>query len=378
MSSEKLPATTADVSTPCFLVDVDRVKKNATRMQDTCHRLNLDLRPHTKTHKTIEGCDILTGGTRRKITTSTLAECDFYADAGYDDILFAYPITADKTTRCGELVNRLEEFHVLLSSLDGLQCLRDAAHRLKPGKVWSIFIEIDCGYGRTGIKWDSDEVLQAGRALWDEPCFHLQGLYIHCGQGYNIMKPEARIKDQQNMVRNIQETVSKLKAAGIEVPVVGTGSTPNCSVADDVLSAFSEFHPGNYIFYDFEQVLLGSCKMEDIAVCVATRVVCHKRDLNMLVVDCGFLGLSHDGIAQHPEEFCIIKDNPHLRLKGMSQELGKIVSKDGGKIDFDKYPVGTLLFIYPFHSCAAAAMYPQYYIHSGQQITGVWKPAKWW
>ena len=66
-------------------------------------------------------------------------------------------------------------------------------------------------------------------------------------------------------------------------------------------------------FSDYEQVLLGSCREEDIACCVATRVVNQRRDLNMLIVDCGFLGLSHDGMRQRPDDFCIIKDHPHLR-----------------------------------------------------------------
>lgn len=46
-----------------------------------------------------EAADIITAGSRRKIATSTLAECEFYADNGYEDILFAYPITGDKMSR---------------------------------------------------------------------------------------------------------------------------------------------------------------------------------------------------------------------------------------------------------------------------------------
>ena len=64
---------------------------------------------------------------------------------------------------------------------------------------------------------------------------------------------------------------------------------------------------------DVEQLHLGSCKEEDIACCVATRVVCHRKDLNMLVVDCGFMGMSHDGMRQQPDTFCVIKGHPHLK-----------------------------------------------------------------
>jgi len=53
MTDPTLPATIHDVETPCFLVDVDRVKSNCERMLDTCKRLGVHLRPHMKTHKTM-------------------------------------------------------------------------------------------------------------------------------------------------------------------------------------------------------------------------------------------------------------------------------------------------------------------------------------
>lgn len=43
-----------------------------------------------------ECADIMTGGTRRCIVVSTLAEASFYADHGFDDILYAYSLPFDK------------------------------------------------------------------------------------------------------------------------------------------------------------------------------------------------------------------------------------------------------------------------------------------
>jgi D-serine deaminase-like pyridoxal phosphate-dependent protein len=41
----------------------------------------------------------MTAGTRRRISVSTIAEAQFYAENGFDDILYAYPITQDKLDR---------------------------------------------------------------------------------------------------------------------------------------------------------------------------------------------------------------------------------------------------------------------------------------
>lgn len=44
--------------------------------------------------------DIATNGKKRKITVSTVAEAEFYANGGYDDILYGKPITHEKLQRC--------------------------------------------------------------------------------------------------------------------------------------------------------------------------------------------------------------------------------------------------------------------------------------
>ena len=50
---EELPKTIADLETPCFLVDIDVVKRNCQRMIDRCQKFGVELRPHMKTHKTV-------------------------------------------------------------------------------------------------------------------------------------------------------------------------------------------------------------------------------------------------------------------------------------------------------------------------------------
>ncbi|KAK3700163.1 hypothetical protein RRG08_047586 [Elysia crispata] len=142
----------SDLETPCFVLDINRVEQNAKRMRDTCERLKLTLRPHTKTHKTLGAALLQTGGSKRCITVSTLVEAEFYASHGFDDILLAYPITDNKISRCLNLVKELENFHVFVSGPAGLSTLKAHEADLPPAKVWSIVIEVDAGYGRSRFK----------------------------------------------------------------------------------------------------------------------------------------------------------------------------------------------------------------------------------
>ena len=39
----------------------------------------------------------------------------------------------------------------------------------------------------------------------------------------------------------------------------------------------------------------------------------------------------------------------HYRVVGMTQELGKLQTVSGENIDFQKYPLGSRLYLYPYH-----------------------------
>ena len=51
MTALQLPRPIAELTTPCLLVDVDIVHRNAQNMIERCRNLDLKLRPHMKTHK---------------------------------------------------------------------------------------------------------------------------------------------------------------------------------------------------------------------------------------------------------------------------------------------------------------------------------------
>ncbi|KAL3854648.1 hypothetical protein ACJMK2_013909 [Sinanodonta woodiana] len=376
----KLPETIYDVHTPCLLVDLDRVKANCQRMIDRCMTLGVELRPHMKTHKTIEGAILMTGGNKRKISVSTLAEAEFYADNGFDDILFAHPFITQRLDRCVALANRLEAFHVMIDSSYAIESLTQ--NPLSSGKKWSVLLEVDCGYGRSGVPWNDDEAVKLVKMAASSSSIIFQGLYTHCGDSYtSCTQDDVKLQQvQDTTTKRLLDLKDRIRREGIECKTVGCGSTPSCSKPRKDMSALTEFHPGNYIFYDVMQMTIGSCAMEDIAVKIATSVVSHKASLNMLLTDSGFASLGADGanyINSQPSGFTVFPAHPELKLIGMSQELGKVQAIDG-KLDLDKYPHGTRLFIHPWHSCDAAMMHPYFYVHSGEQIVGIWKPVRGW
>ncbi|XP_043921933.1 D-threo-3-hydroxyaspartate dehydratase-like isoform X1 [Protopterus annectens] len=361
--------------TPVFTVDLQTVKRNVSQMNQRFKAMGVKLRPHMKTHKTVQGADIMTGRTRRCIEVSTLAEAHFYADAGYDDILYAYPLPFDKVEDCAALSERLEIFHVLIDSQAALEEL--SKRRLKAGKSWLVWLKVDCGNGRAGVRSEDPESMELAKNITLTEGVELVGVYAHCGNNYyskGVQEIQAVAKATTNVILDF---VDRLKEAGVKCPNSSIGSTPSCSHPVAEMAKLTEVHPGNYVFYDAQQMGIGSCTMEDVAVRVLTRVVGHYPHRNELLIDCGWTALSLHSLGKLPTGYAVIEGHPDLKLTAMSQEHGHI-QPVSGEIDFKRFPLGSILFIIPYHACATAAMHSAYYVHSDGKVVDVWKPTRGW
>ncbi|XP_064019009.1 D-serine dehydratase-like [Pogoniulus pusillus] len=375
--SKWLGAPLEQLPTPALALDQAKVRRNAERMRKQCRALGLRLRPHVKTHKTLEGAELATGGGRGGIVVSTLAEAWFFAAGGFEDILYAYPLPAGRMQDCVALAQRLQNFQVLLDSAEALALLRQ--HPLPDGKRWHVWLKLDCGNGRAGVRPTDPSALSLARAIAEEAPEEvtLVGIYAHCGNTYGCRDVAAVQDTARATTMAVVDFVTELRAAGVSCPEASIGSTPSCSHPVPEMSLLTEVHPGNYLFYDLQQTQLGSCQLEDVAIRVLTRVVGHYPHRNQLLVDCGWTGLSLHGRDQGPFGCAAIEGHPELRLVGMTQEHGQVEAIDG-PLDFESFPVGSILALIPYHACATAAMHPVYYVHAKGKVVELWHPVRGW
>lgn len=371
---EELFEDITQVFTPAFVVDLDIVERNCTKFLQFYNKKNIKLRPHMKTHKTLEIGKLMTGGSKRGIAVSTLKEAEFYADGGFDDIFFASPVILNRIPRLKKLIDRVDQFHVMVDNETGLKVLLENP---LDNRKWSIFVAIDTGYGREGLAWNSQatvdfvrRILQAGNTM------ELKAFYSHCGNSYESSNETMIAAVASEAVNHMMFAVTRIKEETTwKGDLWGIGSTPTCSKPPDCIEQMREVHPGNYVFNDFMQVNIGSCLMSDVAGKVITSIVSHKKEKNLLLIDCGFTGLTVQSNGELPQGFCHIQGHPNLKLIGMTQELGKVTSIEG-ELDFEKHPVGSKLTFVPFHSCATAAMYPFYWMHRNGKIVAKYEPCR--
>ncbi len=357
--------------TPAFLVDRNIVEQNCTRMREKAIASSVAFRPHVKTHKTVEIARLQHGHALGPITVSTLAEAEFFADAGFRDITYAVPIAPEKLERVAALARKIEQVNILIDSEAALRAIEEF------GSVFNVFLKVDCGYHRAGVDPTNPDSVRLAVALARSPAVHFQGLLTHAGHSYHAHSVDEIRRVAAEETACLTRFRSLLATEGLGEIVRSIGSTPTASVVerfDDV----DEVRPGNYVFYDAFQATIGSCTRRDCAVSVLATVIGSYPERNEAIIDAGALALSKDLGPDHIEPqfgygiVCDLDLRPlPMRVVALSQEHGKITTANPPE-------VGTRLRVIPNHSCLTAAMYDVYHVIAGRDVVDEWRPVRGW
>eukprot|EP01116_Phalansterium_solitarium_P009124 TRINITY_DN23157_c0_g1_i1.p1 TRINITY_DN23157_c0_g1~~TRINITY_DN23157_c0_g1_i1.p1 ORF type:complete len:408 (-),score=142.11 TRINITY_DN23157_c0_g1_i1:268-1491(-) len=388
-SSHPLPSSLKAIPTPAFLVDIDALKNNCDVMLAKAKQLGVKMRPHMKTHKTLEAGHYQVHGSSGGfegvvvgVEVSTLGEAEFYvngsADYKFDDVFYATPISPNKFEKVYALTRKIKRFSIMLdhpTSVDAAESFANAKRAAgHTDFAWSVFLKIDCGYHRAGVDPEADSTMALAKRLHDSPAFDFQGVYSHSGHTYVHRNPEdiRKVADEERHV--MAKFVDAASKHGIAIRHVSVGATPSCSTSL-TFDGVTEIHPGNYVFFDRFQATVGSCTMDDVAGSVLTTVISHYPDRGRFLIDAGALALSKDIGATDGRDFGHIVGHPHLRIVAITQEVGTVESDGSRPIDFSMYPIDSQLRILPNHSCLTAACFPRFYVTSGDKIVDIWETA---
>lgn len=249
-----------DLTTPAVLIDHDRLDRNITRMQATASDHGVQLRPHIKTHKSVDIAQRQVDQGAQGLTVATLNEAEAFARAGFDDIRIAYPVVGrQKHERVIDMMDDTA-LSFCVDTVDGVEQASGiyASH----DAVARVLIEVDVGHGRCGIPYTKPkEAVALARHIASAPGLSLVGVLTHGGQGYHGPR-DGETKEAALRRTGIEERDRILEIAtalfDADVPrldrndfAISIGSTPTMTyfenTARDGLS-ITEVRPGNYVF----------------------------------------------------------------------------------------------------------------------------------
>lgn len=349
--------------TPALLISKEQLERNSRKMLQICEERGLLLRPNVKTHKSVHITEAQFTGKLRvatleeeekeqpqafavppRVCTSTLCESRHFLDIGVEDVLYAVPIAgAAKIERAVEL-NATKRFAVLVDNVEQVSALAAAA------SSWRVWVKVDCGYGRAGRK---PELLGPVVESIKAHGFKLMGFYTHAGHSYKVGSDEA-LMEVRTMVQQLHQYQG-------DCCTISFGATPTASRPADPLNyeAGTEIHPGNYVFYDRQQLQIGSCASSgDISVCVLATVIGVYPERGTALIDAGSRALGKDMLEKPTHStWAEILDHPLMQLNTITQEVGIITGPGATQLR-----IGQQLLLLPNHSCLTATNFGKYHV----------------
>lgn len=278
------------ITVPTLLLNEAKCRNNINRMAEKAAKNKVIFRPHFKTHQSAEIGEWFREEGVKKITVSSIRMARYFADAGWKDILVAFPVNILEIDAINKLAGRIK-LSLLVESADTVKFLSE---KLKY-RV-DVYIKTDTGLHRTGVSFnDFDTVSVILKAISESELITFKGFLTHSGQSY---KSRNRGEIQKIHEESISMLVGLKNHFKNDFPglIISVGDTPTCSIMDD-FSMVDEIRPGNFVFFDFTQIIIGSCLPHQVAVAMACPVVAVHPERNEIVIYGGSVHFASDSIV---------------------------------------------------------------------------------
>jgi D-serine deaminase-like pyridoxal phosphate-dependent protein len=363
--SPAAPERFASIDRPTLVVDRARAERNIARMAAKAAASGVRFRPHQKTHNNVEIGEWFRAAGVTAITVSSVEHAVRFADAGWDDITIAFPLVTRAMPVIRDLAARVH-LGLLVDNAVAIETLRSVPD---PVDVW---VDVDGGYHRSGVDPEGGGLFDLREPLLGLGRHRLRGVMTHAGNSYKAHE----LADIREVWRRTAATLSYAAEAlerytgrrgpddddiGDRRLEVSVGDTPGCSVMER-FAGVDEVRPGNFVFYDCQQLALGVCDEDDLALAVACPIAAVYPQRNEVLIHGGSVQFSRDAATwpygEHYGRLATVEaDGWHPlpveagHLRAISQEHGVLrVSPEV----LAELRVGDLAFIVPAHACLPA------------------------
>ena len=361
--------TFQDLRTPCVLVDWSRATRNIERMQAAASARGIRLRPHAKTHKSLELARLQVQAGAVGICCAKLGEAEVFAEAGIADIRLPYPLNPVNADRLLALLDRTRLSFIV--DHPGVAQGWSAAMRAA-GREVDVLVKVDVGFHRCGIDPDAPGAAALVAAVAALPGLRFRGLLSHAGQGYGATSDADTAAIAAAEARLLLDLACRVEALGVPCPEISVGATPTARHSLQI-EGLTELRPGNFVYYDRTQVGLGAAAWDDCALTVLARVV-SRPAADRLILDSGSKTLTNDlarGFSDTPGYGMVLEGldaavpDAALTISRLSEEHATVEVMGESSLD-----PGDLVRIVPNHSCVVSNLVDRVWRVDGRQVLG--------
>lgn len=335
------------ITSPAILINETIVRQNLQRMAAKAARHKLEFRPHGKTHQHPEIAALTRSYGVEEITVTSLRMAFAFMEANHwPRVTIAMPLNPREIPQLKLLAAKFKAATDLTVFLADPRIAEQLSKAFE--EPLSFYVEIDLGYGRSGIYWQDTAAIEQTIVAAGQHRF--RGFYTHAGHTYDVVGTKAITEIHEQMLERIAVVNDHFGLpAGFAY-----GDTPSCSTQND-FTGIHAIGPGNFVYYDLVQTTVGACQTSDIAVCLAAPVLQVKGDGREAIIHGGWVQLGKDRLP----------DGTYGRLVPLNEDgswdaaqiIGEVrkLSQEHGTICLNtakQIRAGDLVGILPVHACA--------------------------
>ncbi|RYD42972.1 MAG: DSD1 family PLP-dependent enzyme [Sphingomonadales bacterium] len=354
----------ADLNTPVLVLDVDALDRNISAMAALAAHHGVALRPHAKTHKSVDIALRQKAAGAVGVCCAKIGEAEVLAEGGVTGILITSPVAAPAA------IDRLAK---LAATAEGLIAVVDhpgVAERINAalaaaGTKLDVIIDIDPGIARTGVA-SAEAAVSLAKVISASDNLEYRGVQFYCGSQQHIESYADRRAAIAERTTYLQQVIAALTEAGF-APGLVTGSGTGTHRIDLDLGVFNELQAGSYVFMDKQYL---DCDIADaaeppfeVSLSVDARVVSANHS-GLVTIDAGYKSLSTDGgvaVVQRgaPETaFFAFMGDEHAAL--IAPEIGTQLA-----------PGDPVSLTVP-HCDPTVNLYDHYHVVAGDTLVDIW------
>lgn len=344
--------------TPCLLVYPDRIAENIDRLIAGVKDV-AQLRPHVKTHKSVNVTKMLLARGIRQFKCATLKEAIMLAKAGAPDILLAYPLIGPAIPAWLDLIVAFPDsrFACLVDGPEGVDELDTSA--AKQGRRLNVYLDLNVGMNRTGVRIsDSVDLAELIRKKGN-----LKLVGLHAYDGHLLGKSfQERKAECDAIVQQISELKTTLEKDGC--PELGVVMGGSCSFPFYSADCRIQCSPGTFVYWDRGyEVNLPEQTFAPAAI-LLSRVISKPSDTT-ICIDLGYKAVASENPLD--KRFYFLSDE-NLKPLSHSEEHLVVDIKSSDR----QWRVGDELYVLPYHICPTVAMYDEVKVIADQHYTENW------
>ena len=350
-----------DVDSPALVVYPERVKENIRIIKTMIDDVSR-LRPHIKTHKSKEVCELLLQEGITKFKCATIAEAELLGSCSAPDVLLAYQPVGPKLKRFIKLIEAFPStrFSCLIDNATSAESFSSAA--TEPGVTIPLFVDLNAGMNRTGIL-PGDAAVQLYETAAGMNGLKPSGFHIYDG---HIRHAELiKRKEESDVVFDkVQEMKTQLIEKGFEEPIIVAGGTPTFPI--HAARKNVECSPGTFVYWDAGYLSNYTEQSFLPAALVITRIISMPGPTKLC------MDLGHKAVAAENElsnRVIFLNASELIPVSQSEEHLVVEVPANHG------YKIGDVFYALPVHICPTCAWYEKAVVIQNGIASGEWKIA---